>query len=256
VTGELAPAIGLEQIGRIEAHCVYAWPPESVDRTADGWILRATPGLPGRGRSNHALTPPRVLAPSEYDFALARGEAFATAHGIDYGLQVSPLEIHIPLLDELAVRGWDIQQSVLVMTAETAAVADPGLELEVHDAATPEWLAAWARCDPRTDLDAHVEHVFPKMAGIARFFHNGDRAVGISVEHDGLVSLFCLGIAPESRRQGLGKGLVRGMLAMCEAPLTYLQVFSENVAGRALYDSLGFQEAYRYCHCVAPAGVA
>jgi ribosomal protein S18 acetylase RimI-like enzyme len=256
VSEELAPAIGLEQIARIEAHCVYAWPPETVDWTADGWILRATPGLPARGRSNHALTPPRAMAPSEYDFALARAQAFATGQGIECGLQVSPLEIHVPFLEELAARGWDIHQSVLVMTADTATVGSPELELEVHDTATPEWLAAWTRCDPRTDVDAHVQHVFPKMAGIARFVHSGDRVAGISVEHDGMIGLFCLGVAPELRRQGLGKAMVRGMLAMCEAPLTYLQVFSENEAGRALYDSLGFQEAYRYCHCTVPKRAA
>jgi N-acetylglutamate synthase len=258
---DLAPAIGLDQIARIEEHCVYAWPPETVDHTPDGWILRATPGLPLRGRSNHALTPPRVLAPSEYDLALARADAFASGQGIDCGLQVSPLEIHIPLLDELAARGWDIHQSVLVMTAETASVGDgaanySALALQVNDHATPEWLAAWTHCDPRPDVDAHVEHVFPKMAGIARFLHAGKRAAGISVEHDGMVALFCLGVAPELRRQGLGKALVRGILADCDSALTYLQVFSENEAGRALYDSLGFQESYRYCHCVTPARAA
>lgn len=258
---ELAPAIGLDQIARIEEHCVYAWPPETVDRTADGWILRATPGLPRRGRSNHALTPPRVLAASEYDLALTRVDEFAVGNGIECGVQVSPLEIHIPLLDELAARGWDIHQSVLVMTAETAAVGDGSesssrLSLQVDDAATPEWLEAWAHCDPRPDVDAHVEHVFPKMAGIARFLHDGRRAAGICVEHDGMVALFCLGVAPELRRQGLGKALVRAILADCESPLTYLQVFSENEAGRALYDSLGFQESYRYCHCTAPARAA
>ncbi len=42
------------------------------------------------------------------------------------------------------------------------------------------------------------------------------------------------------------------MLAQHQGPLTYLQVFSENVAGLALYESLGFREAYRYCHCVLP----
>ncbi len=256
MSGEIAPTIGLDQIARIEAHSLRAWPPDIVDRTDDGWILRATPGLPSRGRSNHALTPPRVIPPSEYEPALARVEAFATDHGIECGLQVSPLEIHAPLIDELAARGWAVQQSVLVMTAETSTVAAPDLLLETHDRATPEWLAAWARCDPRPDLENHVQHVFPKMAGIARFVNSEQRAVGISVEHDGLIALFCLGVSPDLRRRGIGKALIRAMLAMCEAPLTYLQVFSQNAAGRALYDSLGFEESYRYCHCVAPKRAA
>jgi N-acetylglutamate synthase len=255
VTGDLAPTPELELVARIEAHTVDAWPPATVERHDDGWVLRATPGLPARGRSNHALTPVRPLAANEYDDALARITEFAAEHGVDAGVHISPIDIHIPLLDELAVRGWDIHQSVLVMTADTqfvAAEADPDFQLEVTDTATPEWVAAWAHCDPRPDVDEHVRHVFPGMAGIARFVRNGERAAGISVELDGIVGLFCLAVAPESRRQGLGKALVRAMLARHKAPLTYLQVFSENAAGVALYNSLGFREEYRYCHAIAP----
>jgi ribosomal protein S18 acetylase RimI-like enzyme len=141
------------------------------------------------------------------------------------------------------------------MTGETQAVAedpDPSFELVVSDEATPEWLAAWTHCDARLDVDEHVRTVFPRMAGMARFAHAGDRACGISVELDGIIGLFCIAVAPEARRQGLGKQLVRSMLAQHDGPLTYLQVFSENEAGVALYTSLGFREEYRYCHCVMP----
>lgn len=255
MTGELAPAPGLERVAQIEAHSVHAWPASVVESTADGWIMRATPGLPARGRSNHAVTPARPLDRSEYDSALARVAEFASVHGIDCGVQVSPLEIHIPLLDELSVRGWNIQQSVVVMTGETQTVsagAADQLELTMTDHATHEWTAAWTHCDPRADVAEHVRTVFPRMAGPARFAHAGNRACGISVELDGIVALFCIAVSPDERRQGLGKRLVRSMLAQHEGPLTYLQVFSENVAGIALYSSLGFEEEYRYCHCVVP----
>jgi ribosomal protein S18 acetylase RimI-like enzyme len=255
VTGELAPAPGLERVAQIESHSLRAWPATVTETTADGWILRATPGLHGRGRSNHALTPPRPLDRSEYDGGLQRVEAFAAGYGIDCGVQVSPLEIHVPLLDELSGRGWNIQQAVMVMTGETHEVgagADPSFELSVSDSATPEWVKAWAHCDGRSDVEEHVQTVFPRMAGVARFAHAGRRACGISVELDGAVGLFCIAVAPEERRQGIGKKLVQGMLALHHAPLTYLQVFSENAAGLALYQSLGFEEEYRYCHCVLP----
>ncbi len=251
----LAPAPGLERVAELEAHSVRAWPATVVETTPDGWVFRATPGLNGRGRSNHALTPARPLDRGEFDGAIARAARFAADHGIVCGIQVSPLEIHIPFLDEISARGWDIQQSVVVMTGETRAVAagaDPAFPLTVTDHATPEWIAAWAHCDGRSDVEAHVATVFPRMAGTARFAHAGDRAAGISVELEGVVGLFCIAVSPEHRRQGLGRRLVEAMLARHRGPLTYLQVFSENTAGVALYRSLGFREEYRYCHCVLP----
>ena len=252
---DFAPAPGLERVAAIEAHSVQAWPATVVETAPDGWVFRATPGLTGRGRSNHALTPARRLDRSEYDGALARAVSFAAANGIACGIQVSPLELHVPLLDALATRGWDIQQSVLVMTGETQLVADgadPEFELSITDSATPEWLETWAHCDARRDAGEHLRTVFPRMAGMARFAHAGMRAAGITVELDGIVALFCIAVAPEHRRQGLGKKLVQGMLSHHTASLTYLQVFSQNTAGLALYNSLGFREDYRYCHAVLP----
>jgi ribosomal protein S18 acetylase RimI-like enzyme len=209
------------------------------------------------------LTPARQIAPDAYEGALARIAEFARQHGIACGVQVSPLDIHAPLMDELAARGWEIQQPVLVLTADTervAADADPGLPLQVTDTATPEWVAAWGRCDQRSDVEDHVQSVFPRMAGTARFARFGDRATGITVELDGIVGLFCVAVAPDARGQGLGKALVRAMLAQHDAPLTYLQVFGDNAAGLALYKSLGFNGEYRYRHCyvtgAAGAGVS
>jgi N-acetylglutamate synthase len=267
VSGGLAPAIGQELVERIEAHSVLAWPAQVVEHTADGWVLRATPGLQGRGRSNHALAPPRSLGADEIRSGLQRVAAFASAHGIECGIQVGPLELHIPLLDEVAVRGWDIQQSVLVMSGATAAIsagepaadaADEGeFVLEITDHVTPEWAASWELCEPtRDNVQAHVDTVFKLMVGSARFARAGDSAVGIFVEHDGIAGLFCLAVNPSLRRQGLGRKLVRGLLANASAPVSYLQVFSGNESAIGLYSGLGFTESYRYCHCVAPVAAA
>jgi N-acetylglutamate synthase len=262
---------GPELIERIESHCVFAWPAQVVERAADGWVLRATPGLQGRGRSNHALAPPWSLSTAEISVALQRVAAFAADHGIECGIQVGPLEAHIPLLDQVAASGWEIQQSVLVMAAATDAITaaepapadgDAQFTLEITDRVTPEWVAAWQICEPNRDnISEHVDTVFKLMEetlapGTVRFARSGDLAVGIAVESDGIIGLFCLAVNPSQRRQGVGRKLVRGLLAGSSAPLVYLQVFSGNQAGIGLYDSLGFDEVYRYCHCVAPASPA
>lgn len=249
--------IDLDLAQRIENHCVDAWPAQEVERWSDGWVMRATPGLPGRGRSNHALVPVRPIPLFEYEHVFSRVSEFSARHGIQGGMQVGPIDLHLGLLGELQVRDWEIQQSVCVMTGYVGLIgadADPEFELTVTDHPTDAWMDAWAACEPdRRDRREHRSTVFRYLGTRGRFFHHGDSAVGLSVEQDGLVGLFCLAVRPGQRRQGLGKKLVRGMLASAKASdIAYLQVYSSNVPGLALYQSLGFSESYRYCHCVAP----
>jgi ribosomal protein S18 acetylase RimI-like enzyme len=246
-------------VRRLEAHAVEAWPATVTERVDGGWVLRATPGL-DRGRSNHALPPCRPLWAGEIPEALGRVEAFARQHGIPAGIQVSPVALHGALQAELDRRRWETRWPVLVLAASRSAEvwSDPGSvceSLERTDHATPEWLAAWARCEPSRDVEAHVETVFARMAGRATFARLDDGAsVGIAVEGDDLVGLFCLAVDPARRRAGLGTALVRALLAESRADVAYLQVEERNTPAVRLYGRLGFGEAYRYCHRVAPAG--
>ena len=238
----------------MEAHAIDAWPASITERLDGGWVLRATPGL-DRGRSNHALTPCRELSASELPGAIAAVQAFARRHGIHAGIQVSPLSWHATLQGELDRRGWQTRWPVLVLAAARDAEvwSDSGQgPLEWADRATPEWLAAWARCEPGRDVEAHAQTVFPRLAGRATFGRFGESAVGIAVEGDDLVGLFCLAVDPACRRSGLGTALVRGLLAGSGASVAYLQVEERNAPAVALYKRLGFGEAYRYCHRTEP----
>jgi N-acetylglutamate synthase len=247
---------------------VSAWPATVTEWVDGGWVLRATPGL-DRGRSNHALTPCRKLRAMEIPAAIARAEAFARRHGIPLGIQVSPLELHGELERELDRRGWAKRWPVLVLAADRDGAAgwEPSLDgaawpspdgatwpsLTRADHATPEWLSAWTRCEPGRDVEAHARTVFRDLAGRATFARLGDdAAVGIAVDHDGLVGLFCLAVDPARRRSGLGTAIVRALLAGARARTAYLQVEEANAPAVALYEQLGFSEAYRYCHRLAP----
>ena len=243
----------LRFLSRMEAHAVEAWPATVTERVDGGWVLRATPGL-DRGRSNHALPPCRPLWRGEIPAAIDRVEVFARAHGIHAGIQVSPLSLHRTLTAELDARGWETRWPVLVLAATpgNSRWPDPGLgsSLERVDQATPEWLAAWARCEPGRDVEAHARTVFPLLAGRATFARLDDVAVGIAVDGGGLVGLFCLAVDPARRREGLGTALVRSLLAGSGAEVAYLQVEEHNAPAVALYERLAFGEAYRYCHRV------
>ena len=250
----LAPELDLDLVTRVEAQAVNAWPASICEPSADGWVLRSTPGL-DRGRSNHALTPCRELSAEEISAGIAQVETFARRHGIRAGIQLSPIDLHRPLLAELQGRGWSAGPPALVMTAPIGPFglgAGPLLKLEETSEATPDWLAAWAACEPGRDVDAHAKTVFAGLRKRARFVRCEQRAVGIAVPSGGLIGLFCLAVAPDARRGGVGSALVRTMLTGRRAELAYLQVEEVNVAARALYERLGFVESYRYVHCSEP----
>jgi ribosomal protein S18 acetylase RimI-like enzyme len=242
--------LDLALVRRLEAHAADAWPATITERVDGGWLLRATPGL-DRGRNNTALTPCRALEGDEIAPALERIDAFANAHRIRPGIQVSPLALHEPLQHELDRRGWDTQWPTLVLAARTERI-EASLELAATDHATPAWLQAWARCEGRKDAEAHAATVFELLRGKARFAQFGDVAVGISVAADGIVGLFCLAVAPERRRTGLGTGLVRSLIAQADVETAYLQVWERNEVARAMYALLGFSEVYRYVHRIGP----
>lgn len=253
---ELAGAM-LALIRRLEQHALHAWPATVSEPTVDGWVLRATPGL-DRGRSNNALTPARVLTADEIDPAVARVQRFADRHGIAAGIQVSPRYLHTPLLAELDRRGWETRWPVLVMTRPATGSSNGAAEklgLTVEPAASDAWLSAWAACEGRdsAEVEAHARTVFAQLRGRARFVRVDDDAVAIAVPGDGLLGIFCVAVSAARRRTGLGSALMRAVLAREPGAIPYLQVDERNAPAIALYERLGFAEAYRYCHRQEPA---
>lgn len=241
----------MDLIARLEAHALGAWPATILESTDDGWTLRATPGL-DRGRSNHALTPVRSVGAQEIEPAIARAAAFARRHEIRLGIQVSPEHLHGELLAGLDARGWQEQWPTLVMTGPTGICAASDA-LIVEDRASPAWVAAWARCEDRPDVQAHVATVFALLRGRAWFGRLGEAAVAIAVPGDDLLGLFCIAVEPGSRRTGRGRTIVTALCARAPEALPYLQVEARNAPAIALYRQLGFTEAYRYRHRVARA---
>jgi ribosomal protein S18 acetylase RimI-like enzyme len=81
----------------------------------------------------------------------------------------------------------------------------------------------------------------------------GGRAVSdvLCVQDGVMAGLFDVGTLPAARRKGYGHSVVGSALkwaAKLGAKTAWLQIEAQNVAGLALYERFGFQEAYRYAY--------
>jgi len=74
----------------------------------------------------------------------------------------------------------------------------------------------------------------------------GGYAIGMCAGAEG--EILNLGVAPAHRGKGVGRALVRGMLAALRergVQTVYLEVRESNAVARRLYESLGFREVAR-----------
>lgn len=166
-------------------------------------------------------------------------------------LQGSPANLHRGLLDELDVLGWGERWPTVVMARSAGPTATPPhRDLTLDDEATPEWLAVWGECETRDEAEvaAHARTVFALLRGRAAFAHLGNDAAAIAVPGEDLLGLFCIAVAPERRRAGLGTAITTALLARLRHRTAYLQVEERNTGAIALYERLGFRAVYRYHH--------
>jgi ribosomal protein S18 acetylase RimI-like enzyme len=78
-------------------------------------------------------------------------------------------------------------------------------------------------------------------------------ACGIGVTDNHIVGLFDIVVDPRYRQQGIGTQLVFGVLDWARsqgAASAYLQVMIDNASAIAMYEKIGFREAYRYWYRV------
>ena len=248
-----------DAIRRLETLADRAWPPTEVI-PCDGWELRATgPGI-GR-RVNSVATVADGTLPLHERISLA--EDFYRRRGLApiFKLTVSSLPADLDRV--LAALGYRVDAPVSVRTLDLPAdpptvpaliEAHPSEEWRrVNTAAGEHYGAA-----PRIFLDL-IARIQAPLAFVS--IHDGGvaAAVGMAVAEDGWVGLFEIGTHPGHRRRGLARQVVGALLAWGVehgAAGAYLQVMPANSPALALYEGLGFAEAYRYWYRVAPAAGA
>lgn len=236
-----------------ETACIRAWPAKHAT-DIDGWRAFATSGRSWRVNS----TWPLAWSGGDLGASIEAAERFADQHGIRKAFKLADGAIEPPHLQQvLEQRGYSQFMPTLVMTRTLGHTPPPDRPVTLDDEPTdsfwtPLRLAAPSLEDFAERADIVMRTTAPRVFAIARLNHQ-PAAIGFGDVTDGLLGLYLMRTAPNARRQGLARDIVRALCgwgAGNGAQSAYLQVEASNKAAVALYAADGFETAYSYTYWV------
>jgi GNAT superfamily N-acetyltransferase len=224
-----------------------AWPARERDRLG-GWRLNASSGHSMRINACWPLDVPD----RDPEMALDAVEAWFAARDLPTRFKLTDgLTAPADLAERLAARGYAPSKQTVVMLGPTGGEGDPAIRLSTAPDATFEAVFTATAGDPedgRERLEALGR--IPAPARFARLDVDGaPAAIGCGAVSGPFVGVFGMRTAPDHRRKGLARRVLRALLAEAEglgAERAWLQVEAENGAAIALYADEGFAPAYRY----------
>lgn len=248
---------------RVEQACLDAWPALRSAYHGD-WLLRFGEGVSRRANS---VNPLHDRAETIVD-DLAYFARLYRSHGLPLIVRVPTLIVGADRINrELDQHGFSREGETCTLLRDfgraplsaDASAAAPDITIDPH--ADAEWLAAIARLQQQTPAHAAIyARVIDAVALPAGFMAlRSDGAIvatAYGVLHDDLLVCESVVVDEALRGQGLAQRMMTALFAWAAAQgakAVCLQVVADNVAGRALYASLGFdQELYRYSYRRAP----
>lgn len=241
-------------IAALESRLFNAWP-SFESQVAEGWLLRFAKGYSKRANAATPIVPGATLDAALIDHMVAQFQA----QGIRPTFRLNSLQA--PEVDgRLEARGFIAIEPSLGMVADCDATLGIDPSVSIGETAERAWVREAARSyggDKADDslLIEIVSRIRQPVAFATLSLDEENVAWGLAVAERGYVGLYDIVVAPELRGLGLSRTLVTSLMAWGRdqgASRAYLQVREENEVARALYGSLGFVEAYRYTHRVAP----
>ncbi len=239
-------------IVRMEERSMNAWP-ALQSHLYDGWVIRFAEGYTKRANSVCPIYSSAIDLEEKLDYC----EKLYRSQGLPVVYKLTKACYPADLDQVLERRGyWRFAETAVRIAelAEHPSYVRPQ-ELQVAYKFTEEWINSYLACTDMSDTGRIV--VMKKLLHniiedkICVWIHLEDEPVacGFGVFEDGYMGIFDIVVHPKYRGRGYGRAIMQSL--MMEAlskgvQKAYLSVVVGNTIAEKLYDSLGFQEIYRY----------
>ena len=226
-------------------------PPQQL--LVDGWLVRFSPGKAKRARCVNAVAPGRLALADK----LALCQRVYDDHGLPFFLRITPFSEPQSLSAELQSQGLrKIDDTRVMVCSELGDMAMRPLPPEMSAQSVGHEAFAQTvgslRGSPLAQRQAHAQRLanspVPFFATVLRRDGEIVACGQYAIEGD-MVGLYDVFTVPAARGQGLASLLCRQLLADSierGARTAYLQVEADNLPARAVYQRLGFSDAYGY----------
>lgn len=244
------PNPGFPAARAIEEAALRAWP-AAQQLLYDGWVARLSDGYTKRANSALLLYP---QPDSDSSAIIEQIEALYRSQGLPVIFRLLSFSTPPHLDSGLEQLGYRLADQTMVMTRMLSAPPQTDPSVQMLD--VEQGIEAHARMnDLSPDILPGHRRILERIPGGISFYglYEGYELVacGLSVVDGALAGLFDIVTNPAHRRMGHGARLTSGMLARVAADgasTAYLQVVTSNAPAIALYESLGFEESYRYAY--------
>lgn len=214
----------------------------------DGWLLRFANGFTGRANSVNPLLSSSLPVSEK----IAHCEAEYAHRGIPLRFRLTDAMAPADLEAALIAHGYSESFNLTSVQVCDLSRHVPAISAGFHGSTqlSPEWLQTYRAMNDVQPQDAQT--LFAMLSRIETPIFCGwldDLAVGLAVLEGDWVGLYDIVVAPEARRQGIGRRLVSSLMAwgmQQGARRAYLQVMASNAPARALYAQLGYHDHHRY----------
>lgn len=239
----------------IDRAVTEAWPARERD-ALNGWALNADSGLTGR---------PNAVAPlawtgGDLEADIASAEDWLRDRALTPQFRITE-DACAPsnLPDALTARGYTRSMPTLVMARALGPIeSDETVRLRAAPGAAFDAVMTAAAAHPE---DTHERRGIIARAPDPKIFAEVTQdaavaAIGMSVVTGDLAGVFAMRTAPDARRRGHARRILRALLGWAHeqgAAHAYLQVEEDNPSAIALYESEGFVTRGRYWYWKAPS---